>query len=44
MIRPSIGFEIQFLADVPAAIPILANWFHAEWNRFDGRSVAAITT
>src|SRR4051812_49146032 len=43
MVQSSIGFEIDFLADVPAAIPILAEWFHVEWNRFDGRSVAEIT-
>jgi len=24
---------------VPAAIPTLAEWFHAEWNGFDGRSI-----
>ncbi len=26
------------LADRPAAIPLLASWFHSEWSIFDGRS------
>src|ERR1043166_6926720 len=43
MVQSSVGFEIGFLADVPAALPILAEWFHAEWSRFDGRSVTEIT-
>jgi GNAT superfamily N-acetyltransferase len=43
MVQPSVAFNIRFLEDVPAAIPVLAEWFHAEWNRFDGRSVAEIT-
>src|SRR5689334_20027726 len=33
---------ISPLAHVPHAIPILAQWFHEEWNRFDHRSVAEI--
>jgi len=43
MVQSSVGFEIGFLADVPAALPILAEWFHAEWNRIEGRSIAEIT-
>ena len=40
MTRPSVGMEIRLLADVPAAIPALAEWFHAEWHHYDGRSIA----
>jgi GNAT superfamily N-acetyltransferase len=40
MTRPSVGMEIRLLADVPAAIPALAEWFHAEWHYYDGRSIA----
>lgn len=32
------------LADIPAAIPTLAHWFHGEWHSFDGRSIEAIQT
>jgi GNAT superfamily N-acetyltransferase len=32
--------EIRRLDDVPAAIPALAEWFHAEWHHYDGRSIA----
>jgi hypothetical protein len=32
MTRPSVGMEIRLLADVPAAIPALAEWFHAEMD------------
>jgi GNAT superfamily N-acetyltransferase len=42
MTRPSVGVEIRLLADVPAAIPIFAEWFHAEWHDCDGRSVAEV--
>jgi len=42
MTRPSVGMEIRLLADVPAAIPVLAEWFHAEWHPYDGRSIAEI--
>jgi GNAT superfamily N-acetyltransferase len=42
MTRPSVGMEIRLLADVPAAIPALAEWFHAEWHHYDGRSIAEI--
>jgi GNAT superfamily N-acetyltransferase len=42
MTRPSVGVEIRLLADVPAAIPALAEWFHAEWHHYDGRSIAEI--
>ena len=30
--------QIRPLADMPEAIPTLAEWFHAEWHAFDGRS------
>ncbi len=40
MTRPSVGMEIRLLADVPAAMPALAEWFHAEWHHYDGRSIA----
>ena len=42
MTRPSVGMEIRLLADVPAAIPTLAEWFHSEWHHYDGRSVAEV--
>jgi GNAT superfamily N-acetyltransferase len=42
MTRPLVGMEIRLLADVPAAIPALAEWFHAEWHHYDGRSIAEI--
>ena len=42
MTRPSVGMEIRLLADVPAAVPALAEWFHAEWHHYDGRSIAEI--
>ena len=34
--------EIRPLADHPDAIPTLAEWFHAEWHSYDGRSRAEI--
>jgi GNAT superfamily N-acetyltransferase len=36
--------QIRFLADLPEAIPTLAEWFCAEWHAFDGRSRAEIET
>lgn len=36
------GMTIDFLADYPEAVPLLARWFHTEWSEFDGRSKAAI--
>jgi len=30
--------QIRALADLPEAIPTLAEWFCAEWQAFDGRS------
>jgi len=33
---------IQPLADIPEAIPVLAQWFHREWYCFDGRSQQTI--
>jgi len=30
------------LADRPAAIPLLASWFHREWSAFDGRPIPMI--
>jgi GNAT superfamily N-acetyltransferase len=37
-----VDTEIRLLTDVPAAIPVLAEWFHAEWHPYDGRSIAEI--
>src|SRR5688572_2594307 len=34
--------HIRLLADLPEAIPTLAEWFHAEWHAFDGRSRSEI--
>ena len=34
--------EIRFLAETPDAIPVLAEWFHAEWHHYDGRCIAEI--
>ena len=34
--------EIRPLADVPAAIPVLAESFYTEWHSYDGRSRAEI--
>jgi GNAT superfamily N-acetyltransferase len=42
MKRLPVGIEIRWLADLPAAIPTLAQWFHGEWSHFDGRSVAEV--
>jgi GNAT superfamily N-acetyltransferase len=36
------AIQIRFLADVPAAIPVLAEWFCAEWYLFYGRSRSEI--
>jgi GNAT superfamily N-acetyltransferase len=33
---------IRPLADFPQAVPLLAQWFHAEWHCFDARALAAI--
>ena len=42
MTPPSVGMEIRLLADAPDAIPVLAEWFHAEWHCYDGRCIAEI--
>jgi GNAT superfamily N-acetyltransferase len=34
--------QIRFLGDVPSAVPLLAEWFYAEWHDFDGRSRSEI--
>src|SRR4029453_7094470 len=34
--------QIRLLGDVPSAIPVLAEWFCAEWHDFDGRSRSEI--
>ena len=34
--------HIRLLADLPEAISTLAEWFHAEWHHYDGRSLAEI--
>jgi N-acetylglutamate synthase and related acetyltransferases len=34
--------QIRLLGDVPSAVPLLAEWFYAEWHDFDGRSRSEI--
>ena len=34
--------RIAPLAEHPQAIPLLAEWFHREWFRYDGRSIRMI--
>jgi len=36
------SLTIDLLADRPEAIPVLAEWFFAEWHRFDGRKPGEI--
>jgi len=36
--------EIRTLVELPGAIPLLAEWFHREWNQFDSRSRSDIET
>lgn len=38
----SPAITISPLVHLPHAIPTLAQWFYAEWNTFDSRSVAEI--